>query len=180
MYTDHERDASHSNISQGMNGGTVAVIALLTFLLGGVLGGICGFLAGSFYGLFDDLMPKDLSHMDVAVDSPESVKVGEAFEIEIAIRNNGLETTTLDSIDVYAPYLEGIEITGSTPAASRIDRDNDVVTLWYQKGLEAGADMHVTLHARPRKVGRFEGELDVCIGNSVSFITHTMDTTVTD
>lgn len=104
------------------------------------------------------------------IESPESVKVGEEFEILAHINNESDSTVTLQSFDIGDSYLSGVSILKSDPQfsdVSHIPIDNTMEHL-FNTEIPSGTHLVVTLNAKAMSVGQHQGDFDFCVNSGVN------------
>ena len=114
----------------------------------------------------------------VTVDAPLTATIGQSFEIRVVIENTATETQSLNSIDLYDSYLEGIEITSTEPPFDEASSLFGFTSYYYETDIPAGQTIEVVLTAMPLRAGDFRGDLDVCINTEYTFVTHVVRTSV--
>lgn len=168
---------------RGVGGGTVFVIAALLFLLGLSIGGVGGYFVGSVHSFMNELGDGYADgNVLLTVTSPAEVRVGDEFEIVVELTNVGDQDVFIATIDLWAGYLDGIEILGSDPAWTRraSDVEDSYDELYYNLNIPAGGSAEVKLRARAKQAGTWADDLDVYFESDWSMLTHSQKTTVVD
>lgn len=96
----------------------------------------------------------------VEMEYPDTVAVGEEFDLTFSVKNRDLGSRTLNSIDVHDDFLGGFEVVSITPSpGSRED-------LWgygifnFDESIKASDALIVTMKLRARNVGLWSGDVD--------------------
>lgn len=119
-------------------------------------------------------------NIEVAVDSPTSIKQGERFAISVSVRNTGRSEQTLVDLDIADEFLKGVVIEGSDPPFSEsehIPLDN-TISYSYDLAIPPGREISITLSAYAAYQGDYSGEFDFCINSMVSCVFYTVRTIV--
>lgn len=94
------------------------------------------------------------------MEYPDTVAVGEEFDLTFSVKNRDLGSRTLNSIDVHDDFLGGFEVVSITPSpGSRED-------LWgygifnFDESIKASDALIVTMKLRARNVGLWSGDVD--------------------
>jgi hypothetical protein len=130
-----------------------------------MLAGVLGFGGLAYVGL------QEPQNVDIQVIAPTTVSVGDAFAIEVKITNQATELQTLNAINISTDYLDGIEVSRSTPTFILNDRINvlgvgfEVFT--FQENIFGGETLVIEFTADAVRAGDFAGAFDVCV-NSIS------------
>ena len=100
--------------------------------------------------------------LDATLDAPKQVAVGEEVRWVIRCSNPHDEPVTLDSIDVDAELLEGIQVLDIEPLP---ERRGDIPFTedesWtFSRTAEPGETIVVTIRVRGRKEGIYVGSID--------------------
>jgi hypothetical protein len=121
-----------------------------------------------------------IKNVDISVTAPETVTVGQDFEVLLSITNTANEDQSLNSIDIENVYLKGIEVIGSDPEyyeSFGIAVDN-TVSYSYEVNIPPGETLVVVFYCKAVSVGEFEGKMDVCINTGFNFKSVDVSTTV--
>ncbi|HMD73891.1 MAG TPA: hypothetical protein VKG05_08540 [Steroidobacteraceae bacterium] len=121
--------------------------------------------------------PKDI---DVDIQAPPLVKMGEEFIITATIDNHATGAQKLVSLDIGDAYLDGIAITAFEPNykdTMHVPIDNTRSYI-FDLPVETGRPLRILLHARAVKTGDHNSQIDFCINSNASFLSRTLRTTV--
>ncbi len=121
-----------------------------------------------------------VENIEVAVDSPTTIKQGERFAIRVSVRNTGASEQTLVDLDIADEFLKGVVIESSNPPFSRsmhVPLDN---TISYHYGLPIppGKEISITLSAYAAHQGDYSGEFDFCINSEMNCLFYAVRTIV--
>lgn len=146
------------------------VVVLLVLAVCG--GGFIWFIRQATYGAQP---PQDIR---VVIDAPSHVDPGASFEVPVRIFNDAEDRQTLDSIDVFADYLAGIDLRRSEPAWRQSSNYGDFLSYDFQLDLPPSAETTITFHAVALSEGDWVGDFDVCVNGPASCSTHAARTIV--
>jgi hypothetical protein len=114
---------------------------------------------------------QDPEGVDIQVIVPPSVTVGDEFVLAIHIKNIGAEPQYLKRVDIMMDYLQGFELSRSTPIYTYRDRLSlfgiEVETFEFQEMILEGETLVVDFDLRAVQAGDFSGNMDVCISSMV-------------
>ena len=97
----------------------------------------------------------------VTLESPDTIALGEEFDLVLVAKNTTLEPIQMDSIDIDNAFLAGFEVVSVSPQPTG-DLDIGVQRSWtFNESIPAGASLTFTYRLKPTRVGRFAGSLDV-------------------
>ena len=115
---------------------------------------------------------EDPQNVEISVEAPTTVEVGERFEILARMRNTATSTQILIDLDIADEYLEGVVIESMEPAFSDVFHVplDDTMSYSLDLPVPAGDEVIVTLHVLAAKTGDFSGDFDFCIGSETSFL----------
>lgn len=116
--------------------------------------------------------------VQIDVSSPSVTSQGQGFVIEIAVENLADELQTLDSIDIYTDYLQGITIQTSEPSFVDSSDSPDFASYFFFMDIPPGDSINVQFHAVGVRAGEFSGSLDVCINTGVACSTFNIVTSI--
>jgi hypothetical protein len=169
----------------GVSTPVVVLIAALCLMAGGVVGLLVGIGVGVAMDVTSTLAASvSPQGIQLAVQCPAEVTVGQRFFVDVSVQNTLGHEQTLDSLDLYDSYLDGITLIGASPAASSRTSSSigaaqfSFETLWYNRAIPAGGQVDIRLEMQAAKPGHWAGDLDVCINEPHIFTTHVLQTTV--
>lgn len=119
-------------------------------------------------------------NIEVAIDSPTTIKQGERFDIRVRIRNTGASVQTLVDLDIADEFLKGVVIEDSDPPFSQSEHipvDN-TISYSYDLAVPPGNEISITLSAYAAYQGDYSGDFDFCINSMVSCLFYTVRTIV--
>ena len=119
-------------------------------------------------------------NVDISVDAPVSVQVGQEFGITLTIRNTDSSTQTLVDVDIADEYLEGVVVQETNPAfkdAMHVPFDN-TQSYSMDMTLPVGREVTVTISAYAAHAGDYAGDIDFCINSAVSCLSYPVRTII--
>jgi hypothetical protein len=124
---------------------------------------------------------KEPTGVEVSVDAPIQVTVGERFTIAALVENVSDEPQTLVDLDIAGSYLEGVAVERTDPAfsdAMHLPLDNSV-SYSFDIAIPTGGELAVTLHVYAAHTGDYSGDIDFCINSAVACLSYPVRTLVT-
>ena len=118
--------------------------------------------------------------IEISVDTPQQVKVGEEFSIEVTLENLGDEAQLLYSIDFTDDYLQGIDVVSAFPDYEDMNEYGmgNFRSYTFEREIDAGEELVVRIQLIGQVEGTFSGELDVCVDDGFRCETVTLNTLV--
>jgi len=106
--------------------------------------------------------------IQVEVVGPETVKVGESFDLLVRISNSAAEGQTLDSIDFGEEFLAGVRIVSADPSYSDSLDYEGFTSFTFERSIPAGGELAIQFRTEALQAGDFAGPLDICINSPVN------------
>jgi hypothetical protein len=159
----------------------VMLAVIVTFLVTSA----CWLLAGLLFVMVvsnnftSDLSAEDFNSeftappFQVRLDYPDDVAAGDEFDLVVHVRNLGETAQVVDSIDLDASLLEGLEVVASDPFFTEREDFGSYESFYFTYSLEGAEAAMFTITLRARQRGVFTGDIDVC-DQEVNFITLAM------
>ena len=116
----------------------------------------------------------------ISVKAPLEVKKGQKFDIKITVKNENKTQQKLVSLDIGEQYLEGVALIESIPdyyEAMHVPIDN-TMSYTYNKVIEPGSKVTITLKVKAMKTGDFKDDIDVCINTEYNFLSKPIRTII--
>ena len=107
----------------------------------------------------------DLDDYELVIDAPEQVGVNDLVELHAFVTNNKDQDAVLDSIDIGAEYLAGVNLTSATPPFTDvflIEADS-TRSHTFDQTIEPGQTVEVVFYGSASAVGNYVGAFDVCM-----------------
>lgn len=123
-------------------------------------------------------LSEEPEQVQINVSDTSTASQGESLIIGISVENLADYSQTLDSIDFYGDYLNGITIQTSEPSFVHIYDLENGVSYSFLMDIPPGDSIIVQFHAVGVKAGEFSGSLDVCINTVMSCSTFTIATSI--
>jgi hypothetical protein len=96
--------------------------------------------------------------LEITLDYPQTVKMGEKFTLRVTLRNTADGTTPLQDLGFDDSLMEGMMVLSSEPPIQRQDHlPTGVTTFWYYIDIPPGETTTITLQMQAVKVGNYEG-----------------------
>ena len=130
---------------------------------GGLVVGWLGGLAASFGSAFDDAIAGIDAEPDILIDAdyPESLAVGQPFELKLTITDTRGEPRTVQEVDLNGPICDAFEITDVTPPPAGMSSAYGYREHSYEAPLSANGSFTVTVLLTPRFAGTHESTATV-------------------
>ena len=148
-------------------------------IIGGIAGlailCVCGavgiFVFGGFFnaadvGGFFNAADGGTGEVAISVSAPLNAGVGDAVTVEIVIKNPTDQIMDLDSVDINLEYLDGVDISESSPVYSdnySLEPLFPQMSFTFHQPIPANGILRVRMFGTAVKSGDFSGTLDVCI-----------------
>lgn len=142
---------------------TVLVTFILTTLVWLGIGGL------GYYALVMRTEPD----FHVAVDHPDTVVVGEEFDVIISVESTNGKSLNLHTIDLDNDLLEGFEIVSMDPKPGSKIQVIDMTSYTLRPQVRATTKHDFTLRLRATKTGSWGGDIDCCTALGNFLTTHT-------
>jgi hypothetical protein len=147
--------------------GKVVVIVLA------VIGGLALTCVGAFLlgGIWLNSKVGPPQGVVTAITMPDSVYVGDSFEIVVSVTNQLDRARTIKDIDFYEPLLDGVRIVSVEPDYDIFDPTLGFATYTMELPLGAGESIDITFTAEAVSAGVYSGDVDISVDNMLSFTT---------
>ncbi|MDP4721781.1 MAG: hypothetical protein NWR03_07910 [Akkermansiaceae bacterium] len=96
----------------------------------------------------------------VEMEHPDTVVVGEEFDLVLEITNRDTSSKTLNSIDIHDDFLGGFEVVSMSPHPGSREDLWDYRIFNFNESIKASDTMKVTLKLRAESVGYWAGDVD--------------------
>lgn len=115
-------------------------------------------------------LPESPEEVEVRVAPPVEVGLGDAFDLEVVVRNLADRPRRLDSIDVSDAYLEGLAVERTDPPSSGSFHVPvvDMRSFSFGRAIPARGTETVRFSIKAVHEGDFSGDLDVCIDSETN------------
>ncbi|WP_420641164.1 hypothetical protein [Candidatus Leptofilum sp.] len=143
-------------------GGTAVILLTARIFWGGVL--------------------QEPTSVDVQLDAPAQVVLGEPFEVTLHLTNLITASQTLHSIDIATGYLDNVPLNRSEPAYTELKTLplSRFTMVTFEQEIPVDGSTTVTLQFVGEAVGTFEGILDVCLQDGTLCLAVPLETAVVE
>lgn len=146
------------------------IVGVVALLIVTCVGGVVGFMVWA--GTQDP--PEGIT---VEVTLPETIVVGDRFDMVVTVKNELAQQRTLETIDFYSPLLDGVTIMGVDPTPSHSD-DIIMRTYTFQRPIPTQGEVSVTFSMTADAYGYYQGDLDVAVDGMFSILTTSQGITI--
>lgn len=109
--------------------------------------------------------------VDIQVIAPTEVELDEAFSFVVRVKNTGTEPQTVRRIDITSSYLDGFEITRSTPIYSYRNSAEimgiGVEVFEFQELVLEEETLDIEFEVHAVNPGYYSGDMEVCVSSDV-------------
>lgn len=131
----------------------ILLTALITMVLTSIVW--VGLGATAWYFTYD-APPK----FYVEMEYPDTVVVGEEFDLVLEITNRDAGSRTLNSIDVHEDFLGGFEVVSISPSPGSNEDMWGYRIFNFDESIKASDSLIVTMKLRAKSVGFWSGDFD--------------------
>ncbi len=117
-------------------------------------------------------------NIEVSIDAPVSVSVGQAFEVVLTVKNTGPSNQTLVDMDIGEDYLEGVVVQKMDPPFKDALDAFGIMTYSMDLALPPEQEITVTISAYAAHAGDYSGSIDLCINSAVSCLYYPVRTII--
>lgn len=118
------------------------------------------------------------SNITYNLNAPAQVEVGQTVTLTVEVTNTDSDVQKLVDVDIYDSYLDGFVLVGSDPPYAGSSNVFGMTTLNFGLDIPAGGTQTIEIELRAANTGIWRGDVDVTIGNIMSFITQLAQTEV--
>lgn len=105
-------------------------------------------------------------HTSIDLVAPETVAVGDVFDVTLEVTNHGDEVHVIDSIDIANDVLDGFEVFSVDPEPAgelSLEPFLDQYSYTMELDVEANGSQTVTFSLGALEEGSYDGSFDVCM-----------------
>jgi hypothetical protein len=119
------------------------------------------------------LMYKEPPSFQILVEHPETVDLGEEFEVKVSVENVGADDVNLANVDLYDELLDGFDVISITPKPRSSEKIIGYHSYNLFKNLAPGKTHELTFKLKAKEVGFWSGDIDACntVQNLVTYYT---------
>ena len=143
----------------------IVISLIITFIIC-----ICGGIGYFGYASYKSLQP--IENAEIKVHLAPVVEVGDQVLIEIEIINISDESITLNTINIGAEFVEGLQIGDSTPIFEYRDHFDVLGTpldiFIFNELILVGDSLTVVFKSEAVKQGDFTGQMIVCLDDTTN------------
>ena len=151
------------------------IVGAALFAAGCLGGGVAGWFAGVATNLGNafayDPEPFDA---DISIRAPDTVTVGETFDIVVTVTDTGNRQRTLDYVDWQGPMVERLDALSIVPTPDYIDTSGSLREHGYSTTVPASGAATVTFTVRADQPGPLDIDLRVYLDMASEHSTHAL------
>lgn len=135
-------------------GALILLTAIITAIVTSMFWAVAGVFA---YIAFSGPAP-----FAVSVDAPDSVTVGEEFELAVTVQNVHDTAAQLGSIDIYDSFLDGFDVVSVSPEPTEELGVLDFRSFYFEEELGVNESTVVVYTLKAAQAGLWSGDVDCC------------------
>ncbi|WAC21620.1 hypothetical protein OVA24_09510 [Luteolibacter sp. SL250] len=143
----------------------ILITALVTFLVTSM-----AWLGIGGLGYF--LMVREEPAFHVTVDHPDTVAVGEEFDLSVLVEGRGGKPLNLGNIDFADGLLDGFEVVSAVPRPGSRTRAFGLTSYYLEPAAKSASRYEFKLRLRARETGFWAGDIDCCTPMGNFLTTH--------
>lgn len=153
------------------------ILLCIVFLL---IGSCAGFFTGMLVNLTKVQQALTPENVDISVDAPDSVKVGETFTIKVTVTDRSGQARRIHDLDLQETLLQGASITGITPKPATTTSIFGYASHTMNLSVPASGSATVTFSLSATAPGSYSGDIDTYIDSDFAFLTNTIQIDITE
>lgn len=153
------------------------ILLCIVFLL---IGSCAGFFTGMLVNLTKVQQALTPENVDIAIDAPDSVKVGETFTIKVTVTDRSGQARRIHDLDLQETLLQGASITGITPKPATTTSIFGYASHTMNLSVPASGSATVTFSLSATAPGSFSGDIDTYIDSDFAYLTNTISIDITE
>jgi hypothetical protein len=153
------------------------ILLCIVFLL---IGSCAGFFTGMLVNLTKVQQALTPESVDISVDAPNSVRVGETFTIKVTVTDRSGQARRIRDLDIEQDLLQGASITGITPKPATTTSIFGYASHTMNLSVPASGSTTVTFTLTATAPGSYSGDIDTYIDSDFAFLTNTIQIDITE
>lgn len=98
--------------------------------------------------------------LTASLEGPQTVKLGEEFDLVVKTKNTHEDEIRLHSIDIEYRFLNGFEVVSVSPDAVESSTGDSAYRTWkFSETVDPDESRNITLRLKAVQVGQFYGDL---------------------
>ena len=145
--------------------GVIVILLLVCLLVATTVNVIVdltvGFMSGAGFYMSSIAMTQQPT-LTASLVAPQTVKLGEEFDLVVKTKNTHEDEIRLHSIDIEYRFLNGFEVVSVSPDAVESSTGDSAYRTWkFSETVDPDESRNITLRLKAVQVGQFYGDLDV-------------------
>lgn len=136
------------------------LIGALIFAVGCGSGLVVGWFSGASTGLFD-LFENLEAEIAVETALPDTVQLGDSFELVITITDTSGNARTIEDIDFSGSLPDNAEFVSITPSPNQVNPDSGYIEHVFHQSLGANQSMDFIFEIKPTQSGVYNADISV-------------------
>lgn len=153
------------------------ILLCIVFLL---IGSCAGFFTGMLVNLTRVQQALTPENVDITIDAPDSVKVGETFTIKVTVTDRSGQARRIHDLDIEQGLIEGASITSIAPRPATTTSIFGYASHTMNLAVPANGFTTVTFTLTATAPGTYSGDIDTYIDSDFAYLTNTMQIDITE
>lgn len=138
------------------------LVGAVIFATGCGSGLLVGWFAGAASGLSGLLNDFDIdANILVETSSPETVRLGESFEIVISVTDTSGSARSIEDIDFRGSLIDNADIVSITPKPNQVNPDTTYIEHVFNQPLGALQSSDIIFEIKPTQAGFYSTNISV-------------------
>lgn len=156
-----------------------AVMLVVVAIVCLIVGFIAGFGTAVVSGKALETAASPPEAVEVAIDAPSSVAVGEEFTVVVRVKDHLGQARRVGDIDFSTEFLGGFEVVSVDPAPNSSTVMMGYYVYTMNQMVDAGAERAFTFRLKGRAPGVYSGTCDVYVDSDVRYLSSGVAVVVT-
>ena len=137
------------------------IVGAVIFATGCGSGLLVGWFAGAASGFSDLLNDLDMdAQITVETSSPETIALGETFELVITVTDTSGSARTIEDIDFSGSLIENAKILSITPQPNQVNPDPEYIEHVFSQPLGASQSIDFLFVFEPTQAGFYNAHIN--------------------